>query len=548
MATYYLELGVEHWSSEVSVFVGDCGVHVTVVALNEGLIFFEPRDMSLNISVHNSYLGAYPYLVSTQVTNRSSKTIRVAKNVEVEEDGTTYVGRLTKEKSSYTVNLTIKVTKRMQNVGIESSGEFDLVLTVPAMPVDTVTYDANGGNGAPATQSKEFGTTITLSTIKPTRSGYEFGGWLGSDGNTYQPGDTYSENKSLTLTAMWGGQIIFVGNGGGNIPSTIAKPIDEPVTIPDNVPTKAGFIFLSWNTSNSGNGTTYHPGSTIPASMNDTMTLYAMWEKGPDAPTIRKLSAVRCNYDGTPNDDGTYCEVTCEWYVDTTNVSNNRGTVTGRIAQERGTSSAFNFSSGFSGQEGTAKALISNVGTDSQYTITVTVEDKNYSTKMSVILTRARFILDFKSGGLGMGIGSAAPTVGIEFGWPVQFDQDVTVLGNFNADNANYSKDTYTSETEPTCTEMFNPTGTFSSTRVVVQRYGRIVQLNFDLVSASADGMSAGDYINVGEVAYDIAPSETATFAGRYFVGTISGGSVYITVIKPWSGSVDVSATYFSRE
>lgn len=68
-----------------------------------------------------------------------------------------------------------------------------------------VTYDANGGTGAPAAQTKVYGKTLTLSTVKPTRSGYHFRGWagLGSLDDPYQPGDSYTANEAIEFVAMW---------------------------------------------------------------------------------------------------------------------------------------------------------------------------------------------------------------------------------------------------------------------------------------------------------------------------------------------------------
>ena len=422
-----------------------------------------------------------------------------------------------------------------------------VTLTVPSLPTYMVSYDANGGSGAPPSQQKMYGQPLTLSTTKPTRTGYEFGGWTGSDGNEYQPGDTYTTNSSLSLTAIWGGQIMFVGNGGGNIPKPIAKPVNEAVTLPDNIPTKAGYIFLYWNTSSTGNGTKYYPKSIIPASMNGSLTLYAIWEKGPDAPTIQKLTVIRCNSGGTPLDDGTYCSVTCNWSIDTVNVSNNNGRVTGVITQERGEPKSFAFISGYTGTQGSATALRANVDTDKQYTITVTVTDKNYSTDLSAILTRAKFILDFKAGGLGLGIGSAAPTTGVGIGWDVQFDGNVKINGTLDAAAVAYRKSTYTDTTTPPCTDMFNPNGMFSSDRVVVQRFGRLVQLNFRLATPDAASVPAGSTHDAGVVKTSLCPSETATFASEHVCGCITtGGSVRITVISPWSGSTDISAVYMT--
>ena len=70
----------------------------------------------------------------------------------------------------------------------------------------TITYNANGGSGAPGSQYKAHGTNATLSSTKPTRSGYKFLGWSTSSSATsasYDPGDTFSNEGNTTLYAVW---------------------------------------------------------------------------------------------------------------------------------------------------------------------------------------------------------------------------------------------------------------------------------------------------------------------------------------------------------
>lgn len=68
-----------------------------------------------------------------------------------------------------------------------------------------VTFDANGGTGAPAAQAKIHGVDITLSSIVPVRDGHTFTGWATSPSGSpvYQPGDTYSTDASISLYAIW---------------------------------------------------------------------------------------------------------------------------------------------------------------------------------------------------------------------------------------------------------------------------------------------------------------------------------------------------------
>ena len=69
----------------------------------------------------------------------------------------------------------------------------------------SVTYNANGGSGAPGTQTKYYNKTLTLSSTKPTRTGYTFKGWATSSGGSvaYQPGGSYTANSKVTLYAVW---------------------------------------------------------------------------------------------------------------------------------------------------------------------------------------------------------------------------------------------------------------------------------------------------------------------------------------------------------
>lgn len=69
-----------------------------------------------------------------------------------------------------------------------------------------ITYDANGGSGAPAAQSKTHGLAITLQAGVPTRTGHTFLGWSTNqkaETPTYQPGDAYSGDANITLYAVW---------------------------------------------------------------------------------------------------------------------------------------------------------------------------------------------------------------------------------------------------------------------------------------------------------------------------------------------------------
>ena len=88
------------------------------------------------------------------------------------------------------------------NVGGKAS---DTITITQAAPY-AITYNANGGSGAPASKSIYAGVTYTLSTTTPTRTGYTFLGWATSSTATaaqYQPGQSVTPNANLALYAVW---------------------------------------------------------------------------------------------------------------------------------------------------------------------------------------------------------------------------------------------------------------------------------------------------------------------------------------------------------
>lgn len=70
----------------------------------------------------------------------------------------------------------------------------------------TLTYNANGGYNAPASQNVKANTTFNLSSSFPTRSGYSFLGWsTSSTASTasYTSGHPVSIKNNVTLYAVW---------------------------------------------------------------------------------------------------------------------------------------------------------------------------------------------------------------------------------------------------------------------------------------------------------------------------------------------------------
>lgn len=156
----------------------------------------------------------------------------------------------------------------------------------------TVTYNANGGTGAPASQTKTYGVNLTLSSTRPTRTGHTFRTWETVNATTtqtinYAPGATYTVNANLTLKAVWDPHtytVTYNANGGSGAPANQTKTYGVNLTLSSTEPTRAGYTFGWWNTQANGGGSTYYSGDTY--SDNAAVTLYAIWVPNPDVTVI----------------------------------------------------------------------------------------------------------------------------------------------------------------------------------------------------------------------------------------------------------------------
>ena len=145
----------------------------------------------------------------------------------------------------------------------------------------TVSYDANGGSGAPEAQVKTHDVDLTLTATEPVRDGYSFLGWARSslaDTPDYQLGDIYAENADLTLYAVWKQMrftVRYDANGGTGAPASQTKTRGEDLILADTVPTRSGYDFLGWGTAGTATVPAYQPGDSY--TVNADLTLYAIW-------------------------------------------------------------------------------------------------------------------------------------------------------------------------------------------------------------------------------------------------------------------------------
>lgn len=162
----------------------------------------------------------------------------------------------------------------------------------------TISYNANGGTGAPGNQIKTYGYILTLSSQKPTRTGYIFNYWDGSDGGTYYPGSSFGTDADTVLTAHWT-PITYYVSYNKNKPGKASHDVSGIMTnskhaydngisgngysncLSSNQFSLKGWSFKNWNTKADGTGVSYSNNSNIKnltEKNGEVVTLYAQWE------------------------------------------------------------------------------------------------------------------------------------------------------------------------------------------------------------------------------------------------------------------------------
>lgn len=155
----------------------------------------------------------------------------------------------------------------------------DILYAVWKANTYTVSYNANGGSGAPSNQTKTYGATLTLSNTKPTRTGYTFSAWntaQNGSGTSYAPGGSYTANAAVTLYAQWTVNtyvVTFDAQGGSVTPASKSVTYGQPYgSLP--VPVRAGYRFDGWFTVATG-GTQVTAETVV--TVTAAQTLYAHW-------------------------------------------------------------------------------------------------------------------------------------------------------------------------------------------------------------------------------------------------------------------------------
>lgn len=280
-------------------------------------------------------------------------------------------------------------------------------VTVPAWTSYAVKYNANGGTGAPSAQTKWKDQSLTLSSTKPTRTGYTFKGWATSASGSvaYASGASYTANAAVTLYAVWQAityTVSYNANGGTGAPSNQTKTYGVALAISNTKPTRTNYTFKGWGTSASSTTVAYASGASYTA--NSAVTLYAIWELSYLKPRIFNFSVERCDADGTISDDGTNAKVYFEWQTD---LAINSCKVQYRLVN----STAWTVSTvtGISGTGGSVTYIVTGLfDTEKSYEFQVEIADGGDTTYSTDVLPSMQLAIDYKAGGKGVAFGKAA--------------------------------------------------------------------------------------------------------------------------------------------
>ena len=383
--------------------------------------------VKINASWETYYNGAQTNYGMTAASGGTTATISAFNGTKRSSGSTTFTGTYSISGNG-SATKTVTVTFRNFNTdnGDSATKAITFNVTVPAWTSYAITYNANGGTGAPGSQTKWKDQTLTLSSTKPTRTGYSFLGWSTSSSATtatYSAGGSYTANAAATLYAVWKANtytITYNANGGTGAPANQTKTYGKTLTLSSTKPTRTNYNFKGWATSASATTATYSAGGSYTA--NAAVTLYAVWELSYVKPRIVNVSSVRCDSTGTANDEGQNGLISFNWECDR---SVSSIVIKWKLPSATSWTSATVSASGTSG---TVNHVIgaNTLSVEYTYDIHITVSDSGGSSYAISSLMSMIFAVDFLSGGKGVAFGKTAVLENVaEFEFAAQFNSPV---------------------------------------------------------------------------------------------------------------------------
>ena len=151
----------------------------------------------------------------------------------------------------------------------------------------TVTYHANaeGATGSVDSQTASYEEFVSVSYNGFSLSGCTFTGWNtepDGSGTAYLPGDDLAVTSDIDLYAQWetaSYTVTYHANADDATGTTAGQTASylESVTVSESGFERSSYVFVGWNISPEGDGTSYAPGDALVVTSN--IDLYAQWEE-----------------------------------------------------------------------------------------------------------------------------------------------------------------------------------------------------------------------------------------------------------------------------
>jgi len=161
-----------------------------------------------------------------------------------------------------------------------------------------ITYNLDGGTHSNPIKYNINSVPFTLKA--PSKAGYTFLGWTGSNGNTPQTEITIDKDanlQNLSYTANWTANTYTIKfNGNGSTDGTTANETmtyNAAKNLTANGFTRTGYTFKCWNTKADGTGTSYINSQSVKnLATSGTFNLYAIWNINSYKLTLNKGAGI----------------------------------------------------------------------------------------------------------------------------------------------------------------------------------------------------------------------------------------------------------------
>lgn len=159
-----------------------------------------------------------------------------------------------------------------------------------------VTFDF-GDDSRPTTKNVREGNSLDKGETPADRHGYSFVGWAASENASASDviSFPYTPTSDVTFYAVWekaSFTVTFDKNYAGSEAETVEVEFESTVEMPEEDPTRDGFVFQGWmNKAEEGEAVTF------PYEVTDNVTFYASWIS---AQTKVYTVSFDYNYSGAP--------------------------------------------------------------------------------------------------------------------------------------------------------------------------------------------------------------------------------------------------------